>query len=412
MSGWNALPPEIHHHILRLFCKDIVDKYTALGSNPHHYDRWTAVSELRFPAAPSCLRHISSAIKVCRFFYYSLVCDIKIDSVPAMEHLRKLQLSKVRAIADYFAQRPIDRMHYGRLPVHVGVFIKLAGIFWKNSLILEYHVDIATVLRMLHKSSVMLLLPHLKEWVDRHSMVEEEDCEVGYRSVCQMNEPGSRDVTEVTFGNGAKGSRHLDDDMDNLNIYTITGLYRGTEKQRIDMWDRYGPDESLYEEDLLEFQTLSNDECRHTYPILQLVDDAKPDTWWVCEWNHAGAWEWLLINFEKRTVWHRHMRNVVCVWNGGDGMWEPKEWALAEAVDRQDRPTKTILEVVEETGVCVDNEGNWENEKDGTESDTDDDDFNAFEYEDDGDARHGHWPWQSINFSDDQLFLAFSKAFQ
>src|ERR1700733_10961216 len=146
MKGWNGLPPEIHDHILRLFCKDIIDKYTRRGSKLAQYEYWTSVSELRFPSTPSCLRHISSASRVCRFFYYSLVRDIKIDSVPAMEHLQKLQLIKVRAIADYFALQSTDRIHYGRL-VHVGVFIKLAGIFWKNSLILEYHVDIATVLR-------------------------------------------------------------------------------------------------------------------------------------------------------------------------------------------------------------------------------------------------------------------------
>jgi len=68
------------------------------------------------------------------------------------------------------------------------------------------------------------------------------------------------------------------------------------------------------------------------------------------------------------------MGNVVCLWNSGDGMWDPEEWALAEAVDRQDQPTKTILEVLEETGVCVDNDGNRENEEDDTESDTDESD--------------------------------------
>ena len=30
--------------------------------------------------------------------------------------------------------------------VHVGVFVKMAGIFWKNSLILKRHVDIINVL--------------------------------------------------------------------------------------------------------------------------------------------------------------------------------------------------------------------------------------------------------------------------
>jgi hypothetical protein len=352
MTGWNALPPEIHHHILRLFCKDIIAKYTRRGSKLAQYEYWTSVSELRFPSTPSCLRDISSATRVCRSFYYSIVRDIKFDSVSAMGCLQKLQLSKVRAIVDYFTLQSTDRMPYGKL-VHVGVFVKLAGIFWKNSLILEYHADISTVLHVLHKSSLMMLLPHLKEWVDRHTIVQEEDCGMWYASY-EMSKRGSRDVVEVTFGNGAKGSRHLDDGRDNPEMFTITGLYRGITKQMFNMWARRAldagtSDDKLSDEELLELQTLSNHECRRAYPILQLVDEAKPDTWWVREWN-AGTSEWLLINFEKRTVWNRHMRNVVCVWNGGDGMWEPKEWALVEVVDRQDWPTKTILKFLDETG--------------------------------------------------------------
>jgi hypothetical protein len=358
--------------------------------------------------------------------------------------LQKLQLSKVRAIVDYFALQSTDRIPYRQL-VHVGVFVQLAGIFWKNSLILEYHADISTVLHVLHKSSLMMLLPHLKEWVDRHAIVEEEDYGMWYASY-EMSERGSRDVVEVTFGNWAKGSRYLDDGRYKLEMFTIAGLYRGIEKQMLDMLTRLPldaahSDQESSDEELLELQTLSNHECRRAYPILQLVDEAKPDTWWVGEWNHAGTWEWLLINFEKRTVWNRHMGNVVCVWNGGDGMWEPKEWALAEVVDRQDWPTKTILKFLDETGGGEGNDGNGQNaEKDDTESDRDEsdgfeacsfdnDDHSAFEdeededhddgddggYEDedeDEDDGDGDGHRQSIIDFSDQLFVAFSKAFQ
>jgi hypothetical protein len=151
------------------------------------------------------------------------------------------------------------------------------------------------------------------------------------------------------------------------------------------------------------------------YPILQLVDDAKHDTWWLFQWNNTGPgafeWQWLLINFETRTIWHRYMRDNVCVWNDGDGLWKPKEWALAEAADRPGRPTKTILDVVEETGICVDDEGNWESADDGTESDTDEGDGSEACSVDNEDFNDEDDPGQSINFSD-QLFLAFSKAFQ
>jgi hypothetical protein len=238
MTGWNALPPEIHHHILRLFCNDIIAKYTRRGSKLAQYDYWTSVSELRFPSAPSCLRDISSATRVCRSFYYSIVRDIKFDSGSAMGCLQKLQLSKVRAIVDYFALQSIDRMRYGQL-VHVGVFVQLAGIFWKNSLILEYQADISTVLHVLHKSSLMLL-PHLKEWVDCHAIVEER---VGmWYASHEMSKWGSRDIVKMTFGDGGMGSRRLDGGQGNIEMFTIAGLYRGFRKHMLDIWSRFGLD--------------------------------------------------------------------------------------------------------------------------------------------------------------------------
>jgi hypothetical protein len=344
MTGWNALPPEIHHHILRLFCQDVIDKYTRGGSKPHHYERWTPVTEPRFPAAPSCLRHISSAIRVCRFFHHTIVHDIKIHSVPAMKHLQILQLSKVRDIADHFKSHPSC---WNRNPVHVGAFVKLAGVFWKNSLILDDPKDIFGVLEVLQKSSFMMLLPHLNEWVHRHAILQEEDNNMDFYA-CLMKEWQYLDVVQVTFGFDAKGSRFLHGGSYKPRIFTIAGLYRGIDKQTQDLWDEDEYGASLHsDEKLLEFQATENHECRSAFPILQLVDDAKPETWWVFQWIYADGWEWLLINFEEQIFWHRLMGNVVCLWNSGDGMWDPEEWALAEAVDRQDQPTKTILEVLQ-----------------------------------------------------------------
>jgi hypothetical protein len=436
MTGWNALPTEIHHHILRLFCEDIIDKYARRGSKLAQYDYWTSVSELRFPSAPSCLRHISSAIRVCRSFYYSIVHDIKFNSVSAMQCLKKLQLAKVRDIAAYFALQ-LDDVEDGQL-VHVGVFVKMAGIFWKNSLVLEHHVDIIDVLHVLHTSSLMMLLPHLKEWVDRHAIVEEEDRDMGFCSNL-MNGFGSRDVVQVTFACEEKGSRHLDDDMVKLDMFTIAGLYQGFTKLKLDMLFRDELDAAPSDEELLEVQMLSNDQCRRTYPILQLVDDAKPDAWWVFRWSHAEKWDWLLINFEDQIFWNRSMGNVICIWNGGEGMWNPKEWALAEAVDRQDRRRKTILEVLGETGVGVEDDNNRENEEvddtgcDGDESDSsepgsfDNDDGSEFEggedeeeededededenWDYDDEQNHRYWP--SNSDLSDRLFVVFSKAFK
>jgi len=328
-----------------------------------------------------------------------------------MEHLQMLQLSKVRDIAHYFKPHPIG---WKRNPVHVGAFVKLAGVFWKNSLILDDPEDILGVLEVLQKSSFMMLLPHLNEWVHRHARLEEKDENIDFDDY-RMKESQSQDVLEVTFGYDAKGSRYVWCGSYSARIYTISGLYRGIYKQTLDIiWDQdeYGAPLPS-DEKLREFQAQENHECRTAFPIIRLVDDAKPETWWIFRWIYADGEEWLLINFEEQIFWHRHMGNVVCLWNSGDGMWDPEQWALAEA-DRQDQPTKTILEVLEETGVCVDNDGNRESKEDDTESDTDESDKGGDEDKDEGSDRvyKPRQFWALKPDLSDRFFVAFSKAFK
>jgi len=180
--SWNSFPLEIHDQILRFFCKDIIDQYASLESNPRDYEHWTTVSELRLPSVPSCLQDISSASRVCHAFYQSIARDIKIDSRPTMTHLQTLQLKKIRVLAAYFDPPTTDWRDQGVHNVHVGVFVKEAGVFWRNPLILEHPDDISAVLQLLQRSSLMMVLPHLKEWVFRHATLKEEDGEMEYFS--------------------------------------------------------------------------------------------------------------------------------------------------------------------------------------------------------------------------------------
>jgi len=234
--------------------------------------------------------------------------------------------------------------------------------------------------------------------------------------------------------------------MDKLDMFTIAGLYRGFTKLKLDILFKDKLAAVPSDEALLKAQTFSNYAFRHTYPILQLVDDAKPDAWWVFRWSHAEKWDWLLINFEDQIFWNRSMGNVICIWNGGEGMWNPKEWALAEPVDRQDRRQKTILEVLDEMRVGVDDDNNRENEEgDDIECDGDDssdpgsfdnDDGSEFEGGEDEDHKDGDededdededgddvWDyrdkkghryryWRSKPYLSDRLFVVFSKAFK
>src|SRR5271169_6229040 len=137
MASWNSLPPEIHDHILRLFCNDILATYTALESDiDYHVLQWIKETTLRWPAPPQCLQHISSATKTCRSFYHSIAHGLKTNGVSPMEQLQLIQFNRVRDIISH-SQLPHDEDDQTVGQVHVGLFITLAGVFWKNPKVLE-----------------------------------------------------------------------------------------------------------------------------------------------------------------------------------------------------------------------------------------------------------------------------------
>src|SRR5271170_6298687 len=204
MAGWHSLPPEIHDHILDLFSQDIIATYTALGSNMERdAHRWVTETGLRWPAAPQCLQHISWATKVCRFFYYSIVHDIKTNGISPMEQLHLLQCDRVRAIASYSLPPNNREMAKNHRQVHVGLFMTLAGVFWKNEKVLEDPETMFPVLQVLQKFSLMMLLPLLKEWVHRHAFRDSD----GYHLLDAGDWQDS-----VTVGIGGKGSLALEGD--------------------------------------------------------------------------------------------------------------------------------------------------------------------------------------------------------
>jgi len=64
------------------------------------------------------------------------------------------------------------------------------------------------------------------------------------------------------------------------------------------------------------------------------------------------------------------MSDIICVWNSGDGMWDPERWSLAEALSPHSRGAKTISEAFDAGGESNDESG--QNEEDhSTQSDTD-----------------------------------------
>jgi len=349
MAGWHSLPPEIHNHILDLLCKDIIATYTALGSNlERDARRWVQETGLRLPDAPQCLQHISWATKVCRFIYYSIVHDIKINGVSAMEYLQVLQCNRVRAIALY-SLRPKDReMAKHHRQVHVGLFMTLAGIFWKNEKVLEDPATIYPVLRVLQKFSLMMLLPHLKEWVHRHASD-------GYDGYSCLDLGGGH---ECVMRIGGEGSLALEGDATgDVFMDTTDGLYQGFEQEKENDWEGgpIGPDEYYRER-----QEIANRSHRAKYRIIQAIEASKPHTWWLFHLYHGSVSEYFLVNFEERAFWHNILGTGLYLRYHEEDVRNPKMWEVVRAGADKGECFPKVGEWLVDIGVNDEDSGGYE----------------------------------------------------
>jgi hypothetical protein len=285
-----------------------------------------------------------------------------------MEHLQSLQYDAVHKFCRFPEEFDSDLVI---AQVHVGFFMSLAGVFWKNPKVLEDNRLIIDVLRVLQKTSVMMLIPHIEEWL--YSRAEpgayEENPDDGYTSVSMRDGFGQLDAgARATFGRTGAGSLSIEDDhgSGNYSIFTVEGLYRGFRQQFV--YRRTIA--SFTDEEYGELQALTNRAQLAKYPILQLIDDSEPHTWWVFDLDGLFRKRVFLASFKRKIFWHRCMSDVICVWNSGDGMWDPERWSLAEALSPHSQRSKTISEAFDDGGEGTNERG--ENEEDHpTQSDTD-----------------------------------------
>ena len=220
-----------------------------------------------------------------------------------MEHLQLLQRETVCGIVQLF-DPPLssddDDDYHGH--VHVGLFRKLAGVFWKNPKILEDYELMIEVLQVLQKSSVIMLLPHLEEWVHRYAVPGKSN--VGWAVFNLRIDRDRGEFHNATFGMGGNGSFSLPrEESYDVNIFTIDGLYREAKEDCPEV-------NPTSDEVRRELQVIENILLRAKYLALQLVEDSEPHTWWVFGLDSEC---WFLVNFQEGILWHSHMRGVICL---------------------------------------------------------------------------------------------------
>lgn len=372
---WNVFPREIHDYILRLFCEDIINTYTSLVSRKNmrrRYKYWTKEISLKWPAAPLCLQHISSATRVCRSFYYSIVHDIKIHEEAPMEHLQNLQYETVFKLARIpFPDDEWDNVRTMR--VHIGLFMDLAGVFWKNSMVFEDDIIIIEVLWVLQKASVMMLLPHVEKWLYCHGEPWEGGPDLDDYTTINMRYPKVRaDVVDdfAVLARGGAGCVSIEyNEYGDFSACTIGGLYRGANYH--DTFKDSGLAHAATE-DSRQLQILQNRVQLAAYPILHRLDNDEPYSWWVLRLGGQFSGRVFAVNFKHQIFWNQAMgNNVVCYSTDGDSLWDPAEWALVKAARKDGGPSKPLSEIIDKIADSQGaNDSKESNEENGTEFNT------------------------------------------
>jgi hypothetical protein len=170
MPTWDDLPREIRDHVLYIFCLDAIDDYIALTDD---FDEcidlvgsWFVSPSTFWPRSPQSLRDFSSVFRTCRYFH-TVLTDIKYDAKSPVEILQTLQHNKVQYILNGLFDCDCQNCHLGEL-------FRLVGCFWKNSKILDDPKCIGDVLKRLSGEGFMMLIPHLQDWVLKHTEPEPE----------------------------------------------------------------------------------------------------------------------------------------------------------------------------------------------------------------------------------------------
>jgi len=316
-----------------------------------------------------------------------------------MEHLQLLQRETVCGIVQLF-DPPLnsdddDDDYHGQ--VHVGMFMKLGGVFWKNPRILEDYELMTDVLQVLQKASLLMLLPHLEEWTRRYAVPGNPNARGGLARFNLRRDRGCRVFHDATFRIGGGGSFSVEVESPDIKIFTIDGL----SPVAIDDWD---VNQAISPRDLYQRQAVRNILLRANYPVLQLVEDSEPHTWWVFGLGR-GMFDdrWFLVNFEQRIFWNCSMGGVICVWHE-ICTWSLDCWELVRAFDRHG-PMREIWDVLLNYMTYgqkrIDGRGNGEQDE-STESDLDGDEDDDDEPESDG---------TSDIVDSSSAFETFSKAF-
>ena len=314
MANWNSLAPEVHDIILSFVCQNIIDEYTPVclqdinevQNKLVRLDRpvWSSKS-------PSSLRDFVAVLLSCRSFYYS-VTRIIIDGESPITRLQSIQHDKCVVIHQILAGE--DLTHISPPVVSIYTITTLVGFFWKNPLVLKKPDIIMKVLDLLHEESLIMLIPHLEEWVLQHVTPIPKD-----REFRVLNR--TRSLFDEVFGLGPvvvfQVGSWVGPICDLGSVMSIRGLYEGSEFAPQALRPTTARVNAIIQQEINRY-TVKN--C----PVFRYLD-RSPVEWFLFKLSRSRLepW-WIVVDYSGRRIWGNFCAPTeICVW---EDIWDPKSW--------------------------------------------------------------------------------------
>ena len=318
MASWNTLPPEIRDHILSLFCRNIITEYKVFDKKKDVLELYKQNPVWPTPT-PQALIDFSSALRVSRSFRDSIL-RVKTKGRDPIKTLQLAQISRCDAVMANTNRLVI--LPSGKFARRWGIlngawFMKFAGIFWKNPLIredAEYMWEILSSLRMV---DLLMLIPHLEEWILEHvSRMRNSDESFDYVVRPDFIEQ-HRDIVFQSRSRQGPSNGY------NADVVGITGLYHGWKYQA--QKDLRPGDRELQppgtKSEYAKRQDNANEEliedCRE---VLEYLEENRGN-WWLFSLKDGRAW--VIVNYELKSMWGTMCSAQMCEWRDA---WHWRTW--------------------------------------------------------------------------------------
>ena len=302
MATWDSLAWEIQDLILWFFCQDIINNYSLLNSldNLSFHAR-----SLNWGEPPRSLRSFSSAQRVSRSFYHIIVGS-KINGESPAKLLQKAQKAKCAEILEVLRGK--------RGNTTVEVFMRHAGVFWKNPEVCEDPHIIRGIIRVLRVENLMMFLPHLEEWVLQHDDPNGQIPWFDLRRYRHFTREGKYRRSYVVFKRVGF--------CNTTNTVLVRGLFEGPEAERALEYMRF-PDKGLPTLGNLELKLRSQERNQALVGQCPILGELGDDEWRLFELKGL----WVLVDYRGKRMWGSGCEEKMCFW---EDVWDPRSWRIGK----------------------------------------------------------------------------------